>query len=629
MIQGYPTWPSVRPGSPLEFHISTDAPRFRVDFYRQGQRLVHVGSSPWFDGRRFSPGPPDQDWGWPRYVFAVPTSWPSGAYIGMLVEGNESDAVVSAPDTTAADGRDARILFVVRGAAPDDGARVLYKLAWATYHAYNASGGGSVYVNPIRVPHTRFTRVTTRRPGGGTGGALSFPDNTDVYDPATPREGFAHWDVPFIAWLERNGHAVDYCTDLDLHREPDLLDPYTLLLSVGHDEYWSEAMRLHVERFVAGGGNVAFFSANTCWWRIHFVDGETAFVCDHPPYSAAESDQWWRIMPENSLTGVSYRNAGGWWSGPREAVGYTVHHADHWLFEGTGLRDGETFGAEERLVGYECDGALLDPTSPVPRPLGTDGTPAGFVVLGVGRLGPGWQDRPLGNNAAATMGMYTNCGTVFTCGTTDWARVLHMGEPRVTTITSTIMSRLSTRAVRINGPFPTRFGTAVAVAGETASFQVDLGDRPGDAELRFRWTIAGTGGGRYDTPRIEVPMPSDMPLLTATVTVTDGAEYYRFGTTTFRVLSRREGLQFALLGRLRELADLAAPSPTATAELQDGNRPFGDPRWHPVRDGLRRPLGGEVAGDVSRAAEDVRDIAQRLMTLDRSSTDTERGPQSG
>lgn len=124
-------------------------------------------------------------------------------------------------------------------------------------------------------------------------------------------------------------------------------------------------------------------------------------------------------------------------------------------------------------------------------------------------------------------------------------------------------------------------------------------------------------------------MPSDTPLLTATVTVTDGAQYHRFGTTTFRVLSRREGLQLILLGRLRELAGLAAPSPTATRELHDGNRPFGDPRWHPVRDGLRKPLGGEVAGEVSRTAEDVRDIAQQLVALDRASTDTERGPLSG
>ena len=47
MIQGYPAQPSVIPGETLTFHVSTDAPQFRVDFYRQGQTLVFKQSSGW------------------------------------------------------------------------------------------------------------------------------------------------------------------------------------------------------------------------------------------------------------------------------------------------------------------------------------------------------------------------------------------------------------------------------------------------------------------------------------------------------------------------------------------------------------------------------------------------------
>ena len=39
----------------------------------------------------------------------------------------------------------------------------------------------------------------------------------DAYDPSSPRQTFAHWDAPFIAWMEENRIEGDYCTDLDLH----------------------------------------------------------------------------------------------------------------------------------------------------------------------------------------------------------------------------------------------------------------------------------------------------------------------------------------------------------------------------------------------------------------------------
>ena len=128
---------------------------------------------------------------------------------------------------------------------------MLYKLSWATYHAYNSTGYGSLYAEALwsaESPRPGF-KVTFRRPGGGTGGVVQPGDPPDAHEPSSRRQTFAHWDAPLIAWLERNGYAVDYCTDLDLHRDPGLLAPYALLLSVGHDEYWSEAMRDRLDAF--------------------------------------------------------------------------------------------------------------------------------------------------------------------------------------------------------------------------------------------------------------------------------------------------------------------------------------------------------------------------------------------
>jgi hypothetical protein len=221
------------------------------------------------------------------------------------------------------------------------------------------------------------------------------------------------------------------------------------MVSVGHDEYWTEHLRRNVEHFIATGGNVAFFSGNTCWWRVHMADGETAITCDKR--KAGEDteapDQWIGFDPETRLTGVSFRFGGGWWSGEREAVGYTVQNVRHWIYDGTDLKDGDVFGGapEQALVGYECDGLPLCRVRDnhghlVPDP--ARGTPETFQILGTAPLSSKWEYRET-ENATAVMGMYTRGGTVFTAATTDWARVLREGDPVVGRITRNVLNRLS------------------------------------------------------------------------------------------------------------------------------------------------------------------------------------------
>ena len=46
----------------------------------------------------------------------------------------------------------------------------------------------------------------------------------------------------------------------------------SLFLSVGHDEYWSSAMRDTVEGFIGRGGHAAFLSGNTSFWQVRLED---------------------------------------------------------------------------------------------------------------------------------------------------------------------------------------------------------------------------------------------------------------------------------------------------------------------------------------------------------------------
>lgn len=453
MIRGYPARPSVAPGERLTLHVSTDAPRFRVAFHRWGDGFAPVWTSDWLPGQHAPDGAPEADWQWPDYAFDIPREWPSGVYIAYLETPEPAPLMVAMAHSAA--------LFVVRGQGR---ASILYKLPIATYHAYNVTGGACFYFQP---PYSQTatppgTRLTWHRPGGGIGGDTFGA--LDHYDPTSPRQTFAHWDARFIRWLAQQGIACDFCADIDLHDDAVPLDRYRLLLSVGHDEYWSEAMRDRTEAFVARGGNAAFFGANLCWWRIHLVDGQSAMVC-HQGGPDGALDHWWPPTgvhrPEDALFGVSYRHGGGWWDGPRETEGFIVQQPEHWVFERTGLREGDAFGARTvpPLVGYECDGAPLVLADAARRRYrlapwaAACGTPADFQVLAVGPLKGGWQELPhreqLGPREgvhSATMGLHAAAGTVFVAGTTDWAKALASdSEPALEAITRNVVLKLSER----------------------------------------------------------------------------------------------------------------------------------------------------------------------------------------
>jgi hypothetical protein len=143
--------------------------------------------------------------------------------------------------------------------------------------------------------------------------------------------------------------------------------------------------------------------------------------------------------PENSLTGVSFRRGAGCWEDMAlvEKAGYTVRFAQHWVFEGTGLCEGDLFAIG--AVGYETDAADVEEVDGVPRVTGRDGTPADFVVLGTADLR---QWRGYGQGGHATMGIFRRGrGTVFNAATVNWAN--RLDDPVVARITANVVDRFA------------------------------------------------------------------------------------------------------------------------------------------------------------------------------------------
>ena len=440
-IEGYAGRLSYAPGQEAEFHISTSAGRFSVEITRLGATNELVWSKKDLAGKEH-PIPEDASshgCRWP-VVFTVPVaaSWRSGYYVATLRAQDGGGAYTQRGRRTA----ESDVHFVVRSANPGRDSKILLQLSANTYNAYNNWGGFSLYAFNGRA-NNQGSRVSFHRPGGSQ---------------------FSNWEQPFVVWAERNGYALEYAVNYDLEHLPGMLDAYKLVLSVGHDEYWSAPMRDAVEAFIGRGGNVAFFSGNTVCWQVRSEDNGNALACwkqnyfVDPVFKSGDfktlSTLWSHQLvkrPENTLTGVGFL-----WGGYRKSHGqfmddpaeFTVHRPEHWVFAGTGLKRGDKFGGKDTIVGYECDGCELTWSDGLPSPTHKDGTPQSFTVLSTcpARWHPDdaeWYERwEKGREGNAVMGLYTRGGTVFTAGTTDWSHGLRGGDKAVEQITRNILDRL-------------------------------------------------------------------------------------------------------------------------------------------------------------------------------------------
>src|SRR6478736_81815 len=243
---------------------------------------------------------------------AIPIGdWPSGLYFARLA---------------AADGRVGFAPFIVRPNHLGEHrvAVVLPTLTWQAYNLRDDDGDGrgdSWYAN-WAVHTVRLGRPFLNR---------GVPYN------------FRRYDLPFLHWLAWTGRQVDVLSDAELdsvRNANELRESYDLIVFPGHHEYVTTQEYDVVERYRNLGGNLAFLSANNFFWRV-VKHGDLI-----------EKTEQWRDLgrPEAALIGVQYR--GNDRGEHRRAWTARVPSAARWLFAGTGLKDGSTFGEG----GIEIDG---------------------------------------------------------------------------------------------------------------------------------------------------------------------------------------------------------------------------------------------------------------------------------
>ncbi|MFH9659717.1 N,N-dimethylformamidase beta subunit family domain-containing protein [Streptomyces sp. NPDC017248] len=347
-VAGYADRVSATPGEECGLYVSTTAASFRVSAFRVGwyggaqARLVWTSER--VRGRRQAeprllPDTRTVRADWPRTLTFGTSGWPEGAYLLRL----ETDS-----------GHQRYVPLILR--STQGAGRTVLMHAPATWQAYNRWGGHSLYAGASGAYATRSLAVSFDRP----------------YD-ADGAEKFMVYERAAVVLAERLGIPLAYTTGTDVHRDPEVLRGASAVVCLGHDEYWTPEQRRHVTRARDAGSNLVFLGANTCFRRVRLEDGQTrpdrTVVCYKTslradpcyPTRPAQVTTDFRSAPapdpESSLTGVLYEGY------PTDAP-YVVHAADHWLYEGTGVRPGDGF---DHLVGVEYD--RITPAAPVPAPL--------------------------------------------------------------------------------------------------------------------------------------------------------------------------------------------------------------------------------------------------------------------
>ncbi len=257
------------------------------------------------------------------------------------------------------------------------------------------------------------------------------------------------YDYNLLRWLEKEGYDVSYCTDIDTN-SPNAFENngtlsagrHKLLMTGGHDEYWSWNMRENVEQArdrTSQPLNLAFMGGNAVYWQIRFEDSSTVgtypagashrtvvayketslseLTDEADPYYISSSttdnhlisNRWRQNQtnngnmskpPEDELIGVMYSETPLFCCSTNDAI--ILETSPAWVIDGVSLKP------MAGLIGYEAD-----------RLHGT------YSTRTVNLIGESpYRNKfgtPLGNSNMTIYFRNSNSSKVFASGTIQWS----------------------------------------------------------------------------------------------------------------------------------------------------------------------------------------------------------------
>ncbi|TWF75010.1 N,N-dimethylformamidase [Pseudonocardia hierapolitana] len=212
-----------------------------------------------------------EDAGWtPSFTVTMPEGTPSGVYAVQLRSASGEDVIP----------------FFVRAATGLPKSPVVFLAPTMSYLAYaNEHSAAEVHAENAAFDITAHFQAEDHYAMAVPVSGLydRHPDGTGVWYSSwrkpivsmrpsyhLPVARSAHQlsaDLHIVDWLEEKEIAYDLVTDHDLHSEgADLLNPYRVVITGSHPEYWTERMLDALEAYLARGGRLVYMGANGFYW---------------------------------------------------------------------------------------------------------------------------------------------------------------------------------------------------------------------------------------------------------------------------------------------------------------------------------------------------------------------------
>ena len=347
---------TYRHGEDIAIHLALlDAPEVEVTVQRMDKEpwvpvVKRFTVTPSASQRQLTPGILGADFE-PAVVFPASDLEP-GAYSVRIPQeamrpGNRES--YTNPPSGGFSCRNYIALFLVNNAVPGSSSSILYLADSLNGTAYGSYGGSSIYGSS----GVKTSRVSYQRPG-------------------LDRGTESHWR--WLRFMREHGYDPEVIDYLRLAEEPiGFLDDYDFIVNIGKFEYVPHQLMVHLDGFLAGGGNLFTASDEFAIFRVR-LDFDDKTMTTYK-YDFETEDPYWNLAPQFDahVAGVGMSIPGTIYE--TQIIGQSCWMAHHvtwgtkadlpladcpsasWILDGTGLMPGDV--VPEAVSDFES-GNFLD-----------------------------------------------------------------------------------------------------------------------------------------------------------------------------------------------------------------------------------------------------------------------------
>ena len=428
-INGFANLAAASAGDKVTLYITTHADRYHVSAYRMGYYGGKGGRLVWSSGELKGVVQPACTLAantnmvacdnWARSIsLTIGRQFVQGDYLFKLVAdpGQQTYIPLTVWDPSS------HATYVVQNS-------VLTWQGWNNWGGYDMYGGAPPGQSPQYA--NRALVESFDRPYANGNGAADF----------------MALEFPLVYWAEQHGLDVTYWTDITFAQFPYYLENHKALLTLGHDESWTQRERNGVIAGRAAGVNVIYFGASPVLRHVRLLPSSMGRDREEVDYRDPTADPIYATDPLNAT--------GNTWAQPpdddppSQVVGDTyqgyglddpmvVTDAGAWPFAGTGVTDGA------KLNGVEAgDYDAYDTSQP---------DPPNVEVLSHSPVQP-----EVGHLMSADMTYYTwpgSRGGVLATGTIGWIPALSACTGPMPSCPSSVVQAVTGNILRLFGKGP-------------------------------------------------------------------------------------------------------------------------------------------------------------------------------